>query len=237
MHDAESLLLHLLPYISAEQLHAATSALNSTEVEDSRSGSPDRRSSPPVLNKKTGIDYWESFPLTSMQDVRRWQQDCEVHGSMLREPFKDEQRSSSPATQQEKSSIHKRRVNTTSPPVVTNGNFNDPNTSLSAFSFPNGNYGVPQPMLQNRSISFDMSTLPTESWQSATLQSNAILPRSHGSMDISQQELYHRQNFGNQRVPSMWQSSSGMDMMSIPAVSEHGSLPIVNQQTHSHLFW
>ena len=37
------------------------------------------RSSPPVLNKKTGIDYWENFPLDSVENIRRWQADCAMH--------------------------------------------------------------------------------------------------------------------------------------------------------------
>jgi len=40
------------------------------------------RSSPPVLNKKTGIDYWESFPLDTVENIRRWQDDCALHSSV-----------------------------------------------------------------------------------------------------------------------------------------------------------
>jgi len=29
-----------------------------------------------LLNKKTGVEYWEHFPLDSVQSIRRWQQDC-----------------------------------------------------------------------------------------------------------------------------------------------------------------
>ena len=35
----------------------------------------------PVLNKKSGIEYWEQFPLDSVENIRRWQQDC-TEGSL-----------------------------------------------------------------------------------------------------------------------------------------------------------
>lgn len=47
---------------------------------DSASPSPRNvRSSPPVLNKKTGIEYWESFPLDTADNIRKWHQDCAMH--------------------------------------------------------------------------------------------------------------------------------------------------------------
>ena len=30
----------------------------------------------PMLNNKTGVEYWEQFPLDSLDNIRRWQQDC-----------------------------------------------------------------------------------------------------------------------------------------------------------------
>src|ERR1700761_2389244 len=90
LHEAESLLLALLPVISTEQLKCATECLtdaastniNITGVKSRDSQSPGPhplRTSPPVLNKKTGIDYWESFPLDSVENIRKWQDDCAVH--------------------------------------------------------------------------------------------------------------------------------------------------------------
>ncbi|KIV93115.1 hypothetical protein, variant [Exophiala mesophila] len=87
LHEAESLLLALLPLVTAAQLDNATESLNLTDAagvgqasRDSTSPSPRNvRSSPPVLNKKTGIDYWESFPLDTVENIRRWQQDCAIH--------------------------------------------------------------------------------------------------------------------------------------------------------------
>lgn len=78
LHEAETLLLQLLPVVTPDQLAAATASLSSAG--DPRD-SPERigRSSPPVLNKKTGIEYWENFPLDTIENIRRWQQDCALH--------------------------------------------------------------------------------------------------------------------------------------------------------------
>ncbi|EXJ69788.1 uncharacterized protein A1O5_06859 [Cladophialophora psammophila CBS 110553] len=91
LHEAESLLLALLPIISTEQLKCATDSLSSSpsttnlnilglKTRDSPSPGPHAmRSSPPVLNKKTGIEYWESFPLDTVENIRKWQEDCALH--------------------------------------------------------------------------------------------------------------------------------------------------------------
>ncbi|KIX99361.1 uncharacterized protein Z520_04937 [Fonsecaea multimorphosa CBS 102226] len=90
LHEAESLLLALLPIISTEQLKCATDSLSASpstnlnilglKTRDSPSPGPHTmRSSPPVLNKKTGIEYWESFPLDTVDNIRKWQEDCALH--------------------------------------------------------------------------------------------------------------------------------------------------------------
>jgi len=91
LHEAESLLLALLPIVSTEQLKFATDILTDgpssmnipgLKTRDSQSPGPHAmRSSPPVLNKKTGIEYWESFPLDSVENIRKWQDDCVSHSS------------------------------------------------------------------------------------------------------------------------------------------------------------
>ena len=66
--------------MSPDQLTTAAGNLAATDADGG--DSPDHigaRSSPPVLNKKTGIEYWESFPLDSVENIRRWQQDCALH--------------------------------------------------------------------------------------------------------------------------------------------------------------
>lgn len=89
LHEAESLLLALLPLVTSDQLNCATDSRNSSssttnimgpKSRDSQSPSPrNARSSPPVLNKKTGIEYWESFPLDTAENIRKWQEDCAMH--------------------------------------------------------------------------------------------------------------------------------------------------------------
>lgn len=87
LHEAESLLLALLPLVTPAQLDNATESLNLTDSagmgqtsRDSASPSPRNiRSSPPILNKKTGIEYWESFPLDTADNIRKWHQDCAMH--------------------------------------------------------------------------------------------------------------------------------------------------------------
>src|SRR5271155_3556097 len=83
LHEAELLLLQLLPAISHEQLSAATAGTRPSHEDHSR-GSPNHAGpsvTPPILNKKIGIEYWEQFPLNSPENIRRWQQDCaEGHG-------------------------------------------------------------------------------------------------------------------------------------------------------------
>jgi hypothetical protein len=48
-------------------------------VTTDRNGSPARSAAPlrrPMLNNKTNVEYWEQFPLDSIENIRRWQQDC-----------------------------------------------------------------------------------------------------------------------------------------------------------------
>ncbi|KAI1615858.1 hypothetical protein EDD36DRAFT_198643 [Exophiala viscosa] len=91
LHEAESLILALLPLVNTEQLNSAADTLKSTspsaniaglKSRDSQSPGPRNvRSSPPTLNKKTGIEYWEAFPLDTAENIRKWQQDCTTHSA------------------------------------------------------------------------------------------------------------------------------------------------------------
>ena len=70
LRETESLLLQLLPAVTEDYLEAVT-----TDHEGSppRSITTPRR---PILNNKTGVEYWEQYPLDSPENIRRWQQDC-----------------------------------------------------------------------------------------------------------------------------------------------------------------
>lgn len=78
--------------VTPAQLESATANLNPSHPNSNRDSPSDAQSrsfSPPVLNKKTGVDYWENFPLDSAENIRRWQQDCALHGQ-----YRDELNSS-----------------------------------------------------------------------------------------------------------------------------------------------
>jgi len=70
LRETESLLLQVLPVVPKDYLEAV---IMETEESSSRSNTTPRR---PMLNNKTGIEYWEQFPLDSIDNIRRWQQDC-----------------------------------------------------------------------------------------------------------------------------------------------------------------
>lgn len=58
-----------------------------------RKGSPARSITTPrrpMLNNKTNVEYWEQFPLDSIENIRRWQQDC----SEGRSPYRSSGQSS-----------------------------------------------------------------------------------------------------------------------------------------------
>jgi hypothetical protein len=70
LRETESLLLQLLPVVDEDYLEAVTTDY---EGSPSRSTTTPRR---PMLNNKTGVEYWEQYPLDSLENIRRWQQDC-----------------------------------------------------------------------------------------------------------------------------------------------------------------
>lgn len=70
LRETESLLLQLLPAVAEDYLEAVTT---DREGSPSRSTTTPRR---PILNNKTGVEYWEQYPLDSLENIRRWQQDC-----------------------------------------------------------------------------------------------------------------------------------------------------------------
>jgi hypothetical protein len=78
LRETESLLLQLLPAIAEDYLEAVTT---DHEESPSRSTPTLRR---PMLNNKTGIEYWEQYPLDSPENIRRWQQDCSAGRSSYR---------------------------------------------------------------------------------------------------------------------------------------------------------
>jgi hypothetical protein len=84
LRETESLLLQILPFVPEDYLEVVT-----TEYKGSpgRSTTTPRR---PMLNNKTNVEYWEQFPLDSIENIRRWQQDC----SEGRSPYRSSGQSS-----------------------------------------------------------------------------------------------------------------------------------------------
>jgi hypothetical protein len=70
LRETESLLLQLLPAVTEDYLEAV---ITDHEGSPARSTTTLRR---PILNNKTGVEYWEQYPLDSPESIRRWQQDC-----------------------------------------------------------------------------------------------------------------------------------------------------------------
>jgi hypothetical protein len=56
--------------VTTEQLATVTTDLSNVVSPDGN------RATPPLLNKKTGIEYWEQYPLDTAESIRRWQDDC-----------------------------------------------------------------------------------------------------------------------------------------------------------------
>ncbi len=81
LRDTETLLLHILPSVPADRLEAITTSIRTHDISPSRAGPSSSPPAPPILNKKTGVDYWEQYPLDSLDNIRRWQQDCADGGS------------------------------------------------------------------------------------------------------------------------------------------------------------
>lgn len=77
LHEAESLLLAILPLINDNIIDRASNTLGLSD-EDNIEGLNVQKSSPPSLNKKTGLDYWDQFPIDTRKNIRKWQYDCEA---------------------------------------------------------------------------------------------------------------------------------------------------------------
>jgi hypothetical protein len=84
LRETENLLLQVLPVVPEDYLEAITTDHQGSPA---RSATALRR---PVLNNKTNVEYWEQFPLDSIENIRRWQQDC----SEGRSPYRSSGQSS-----------------------------------------------------------------------------------------------------------------------------------------------
>jgi len=242
LHEAESLLLQLLPHVSTEQLHTATTVLANDEEEESERASADRRSSPPILNKKTGIDYWDTFPLTSASSIRRWQQDCQASSANdNNQAVKTEQRNSSPGTRvlaEDVSGSRKKRQSIAE--HKSSSSYSSHLTKLNAItSLHNNQQSSTQAIhAQNEQLRVALAQQRRQnSWQAQMLQSTST--HTGQTPGLQQQHLFgQNEYFGNTNPASWQQQQPNMNMdISNQEPDQQDAIPAVTTQTHSHLFW
>lgn len=253
LHDAELLLLQLLPYVSTEQLQIASSALLQDGNESGRD-SPDRRSSPPVLNKKTGIEYWENFPLTSAAAIRKWQQDCELNGAGNSNSIRPElqARGSSPGSQHLSAADNLRQKRPSLPGSHPSTSFpsDDGDASLSGmFQMQNVRRASgqttsisPQQRQRQEQMTMAMSQSQRGSpWQTPPQVQAQMMNMTRSHSDITQTQTFADVGYLNASV--LWSHQQNhVQQQSMPMdLDHHGvsqdSIPIMTSQTHSHLFW
>jgi len=242
LHEAESLLLQVLPLISAEQLHVATSVLANSEKEEAERASADHRSSPPMLNKKTGIDYWDNFPLTSVNSIRRWQQDCEVNSTKDNntQPVKTEHRKSVSGTRmlpEDAPSRKKRQSMAEHRPSSSYGaGASKPSDLLGLQTHQADSVHVLQAQNEQMRIALDQQR-QQNSWQAQILQSTTN--HTGQTPSLQQQHLFGPGEYFDNANPHSWSSQqANINMDSLNQESnEEDALPADTTQTHSHLFW
>jgi hypothetical protein len=201
LHEAETLLLQLLPVVTPDQLSTAAANLNSTNAD--AGDSPDRfgaRSSPPMLNKKTGIEYWENFPLDGVENIRRWQQDCALHSHFRDHDFTNGPGSNRGASRP--SSVDLARENTTSsvPGVAARGMPNGKGSSLSQVTQPQyrsmSSDSYPPSHSQPEYISAPPASAPQQRWNN----NPAYMEHWQSGMAMHPSHRPHQQQHSQQQM-------------------------------------
>jgi hypothetical protein len=200
---------------------------------------PNNRSSPPVLNKKTGIDYWERFPLDSVDNIRRWQQDCALHSH-----FKDEHRSSmngSRPSSVDFSADHLPSRKPTSIPQyrsMSNDSYRGSQDFGSVSRSNSGFNGVPV----SQTSGFDMqpqtayannSTWPQQ--QQHHIQQNGIVSQPQQQHSIHRQSLPQHPHHQHQQHSAM-NGQMNIASVSAPMEVDHGGA-FFSGEVKRHLFW
>lgn len=238
LHEAESLLLQILPHVSAEQLQTATTALASHD-EDSDRHSPDRRSSPPILNKKTGIDYWDTFPLTSAESIKLWQQDCEGQSARSKSnSAKPEQRKASPHVQQGEKSTSKRKRTSVMEhkPSVT---YSEDAMALDALYTLSNDQSTSAQAVQAHNVENEMAMNRQQqaNWQTSTMNMNSTQPPPQQKLGISQQQTFPSLDYMNTSKPQRWEHLGVQVDVSSTGTNSQDRTQALTAQTQSHLFW
>jgi hypothetical protein len=207
--------------VSSDQLSSAAVAA-STSQNGSARDSPDRagtRSSPPVLNKKTGIEYWENFPLDTVDNIRRWQQDCAMHTHFKEEGNHRSSGSRPTSVEITTDSLHSRKSSST--------NHQYRSMSSDSYSGANGYNGITQsrynsiPATQSYSMHVQAPYSNGDHWQAQTAQvhQNGLQPH------MSHHTIHHPQH--QQQIPVA--ASGPME------VDTNGTF--FSGEVKRHLFW
>ncbi|KAH8700496.1 hypothetical protein BGW36DRAFT_405732 [Talaromyces proteolyticus] len=72
--ETENVLLTILSNLSQPQLYSILS--ENISRRDSKNQGKRAIHIPSPSSHKRGVDYWKSFPLSSAEDIRRWEKDC-----------------------------------------------------------------------------------------------------------------------------------------------------------------
>lgn len=237
-------MLHTLPYVSAQQLEHATSLLGSDDVSDSGRNSPGRRSSPPVLNKKRGIEYWENFPLTNVADIRRWQQDCQAHS--VGQSLKPESPHRSPSVHAPSANDTRKERQSVAEPVRKHSKATyaslTPTLNQDVFGIQDNQAASAQVLkTQNNEMRTGTDQQRRHGGWQAQRMDQEVIPNNMGSNpNIPQQQLFGQiENMKNSNV-NTWapplQANMGTEM-SDSQNRDQNQRPGVDSQTESHLFW
>jgi hypothetical protein len=193
-------------------------------------------------NKKTGIDYWESFPLTSADGIQRWQQDCEVHSSAdNNRPVKTEHRNSSPGTRmlsEDAFLARKKRQSIAEHKPSTS--YGDDVSALNDLFGMGNNHSPSAQVIQAPNeqirVAFDQQRRQN-SWQAQIM--NSSTNQAGQDPGVPQQHLFAHVGYFGASKSNQWQSlQANMDIYLINQQSyQQDAIPAVSTQTHSHLFW
>lgn len=182
-----------------------------------------------------------------MAGVRRWQQDCEIHGSTSHanrsSSVKAEVRGSSPASHliPSEDSRQKRR---SLPNQASTGSYTGSDASLDElFNMNNSRRSSAQVMPQRGDhMQMAMNQSRSSSWQPQMMNLN-----HSGQNDITQQQMFAHVGYLNASGtwPQHQQQAHQNMQMDIDQQgqqphhhsSPHVHVPTITSQTHSHLFW
>lgn len=173
--------------------------------------------------------------MTSVLDVRRWQQDCEGHSDSRRNSLdKPGTQHKSPRRQSTDRPAHARRRSAHSGLNTPNASFRHEDNINNDFFSMRARGSSPQPMLQNSHLSVPIDRQSQDNWQ-IQIMPNGSVASSNSHAGISQHQLF---GYLNNPTTNAWQLPQNIDMdVNIAMVGMQDTSHATDQQVHSHLFW